>query len=176
MLNLNKCTKTKPKPKLTLIFKNCSYVYAYHWAQLLYTTQNKTVPIIFLHILQTIIIAQMMSTGGEGDEERWSPVIPLPGIHTHNRFTALFSDHPGEPVPEEDDVTDHPAGCHYIQTNQCLPPPSPHIFYRPDALPASQPTASKHWRQLAHSDKGEDARILLNSVTCTVSVPSTAWH
>jgi len=26
------------------------------------------------------------------------------------------------------------------------------IFYRPDALPAAQPTASKHWRQLAHSD------------------------
>jgi len=21
--------------------------------------------------------------------------------------------------------TDHPAGCHSIQTNQCLPPPSP---------------------------------------------------
>jgi len=26
MLNLNKCTKTKPKPKPTHIFKNCSYV------------------------------------------------------------------------------------------------------------------------------------------------------
>jgi len=25
--------------------------------------------------------------------------------------------------------TDHPAGCHSIRTNQCLPPPSPHIFY-----------------------------------------------
>jgi len=23
----------------------------------------------------------------------------------------------------------------------------PHIFYRPDALPAAQPTVSKHWRQ-----------------------------
>jgi len=29
-------------------------------------------------------------------------------------------------------------------TSDCLPPPSPHIFYRPDALPAAQPTASKH--------------------------------
>ena len=27
----------------------------------------------------------------------------------------------------------------------------PQIFYRPDALPAAQPTMSKHWRQLAHS-------------------------
>jgi len=48
--------------------------------------------------------------------------------------------------------TDHPAGRHSIQTNQCPPPPSPHIFYRPDVFPAAQPTALKHWRQLAHSD------------------------
>jgi len=42
--------------------------------------------------------------------------------------------------------TDHPAARHSIRTNQCPPPPSP-IFYRPDALPADQPTVSKHWRQ-----------------------------
>jgi len=76
----------------------------------------------------------------------------------HNRFTALF---PGPPAwagarRELLDFMvqgkfnrgrhiDHPAGC------QCPPPPSP-IFYRPDALPAAQPTVSKHWRQLAHSD------------------------
>jgi len=48
--------------------------------------------------------------------------------------------------------TDHLAGRHSIRTNQCPPPPSPHIFYRPAALPAAQPTASKHWRQLAHLD------------------------
>ena len=44
--------------------------------------------------------------------------------------------------------TDHPAGRHSIRTNQCPNPPWPHIFYRPDALPAAQPTASKHCRQL----------------------------
>jgi len=68
----------------------------------------------------------------------------------------LFRDHPGEPVPEEkllDFVvqgkinrgthTDHPDGRHSIRTNQCPPPPSP-IFYRLDALPAAQPTVSKH--------------------------------
>jgi len=43
--------------------------------------------------------------------------------------------------------TDHPAGRHSIRTNQCPPPPSPHNFYGPDALPAAQPTVSKHWRQ-----------------------------
>jgi len=45
MLNLNKHTKLKPKP--TLQFKNCSYVCAYHCAQLSYTTQYRTVLIIF---------------------------------------------------------------------------------------------------------------------------------
>ena len=40
--------------------------------------------------------------------------------------------------------TDHLAGRHSMRTNQCPPPPSPHSFYRPDALPATQPTASKH--------------------------------
>jgi len=40
--------------------------------------------------------------------------------------------------------TDHPAGCHSIWTNQYPLPPSPHFFYRSDALPATQPTVSKH--------------------------------
>jgi len=40
--------------------------------------------------------------------------------------------------------TDHPAGRHSIRTNQCPPPSSRTVFYRPDALPAAQPTVSKH--------------------------------
>jgi len=47
----------------------------------------------------------------------------------------------------------------------------PPYFYRPDALPVAQPTVLKHWRQLAHSDYGEDVRVLINGVTCTISVP-----
>ena len=40
--------------------------------------------------------------------------------------------------------THRPSGwVHSIQTNQC-PPPLPPIFYRPDAIPAAQPTVSKH--------------------------------
>jgi len=42
--------------------------------------------------------------------------------------------------------TDNPAGRHSIRAHLHHPP---HIFYRPDALPAAQPTVSKHWRQLA---------------------------
>jgi len=82
--------------------------------------------------------------------------------HTHNRFTTLF---PGPPMwagarrkllhfmvqDNRGRHTDHLTGCHSIRTNQCPPQPSPH-FYRPDALPATQPTVSKHWRQLVHSD------------------------
>jgi len=62
-------------PKPTLIFKNCSYVCAYHCAQLLCTTHNRTGPLIFRLILQTIIIAQMMSTGGEERRAQQSTVI-----------------------------------------------------------------------------------------------------
>jgi len=64
-------TKTKPKPKLTLetlIFKNCSHVSVCHCAKLSYTTQHRTVLIIFPLIIQTIIIAQMLSTGGRNNK------------------------------------------------------------------------------------------------------------
>jgi len=81
--------------------------------------------------------------------------------HHHNHFTALFPGPVGWAGARRELLdfmvqgkinrgrhTDHPAGCHSIRTTQCPPPSSPHIFYRPDALPAAQPTASKHWRQM----------------------------
>ena len=102
--------------------------------------------------------------------------------HHHNRFTALSPGPPGSAVVSEENFwtlwckgrlteADTPT----IQlgarlTSAHLHQPLP-FFYRPYALPAAQPTVSKHWRQLAHSDEGEDARVLLNGVTCTVSVP-----
>jgi len=75
----------------------------------------------------------------------------------HNRFMALILG-PSESAGARRELldfkvqgkinrgrhTDHPAGRHSIRTNQCPPPPSPHIFYGPDALPAAQPTVSKH--------------------------------
>jgi len=52
-------------------------VCAYHCTQLLYNTaQNRTVLIIFPPNLQTIIIALMMSVGGE-EEKLWA------GVQTH---------------------------------------------------------------------------------------------
>jgi len=68
MLKLNKIKKTRPKPKPTLICKNCLYVCTYHCAKMSYTAHHRTFLIIFTLILQTIIIAQMMSTGGEGSK------------------------------------------------------------------------------------------------------------
>jgi len=83
-------------------------------------------------------------------------VISLICNHNHNRFTALFRDHPGKPVPEENFWT---LWCKARLTEADTPTiqlgatPSgltsahlhhPPIFYRPDALPAAQPTVSKH--------------------------------
>jgi len=75
MLNLNKHTKTKPKP--TLIFKNCSYMCVYHCAQLLCTIQHRIVLITFSLTLHTIIKAQMTSTGGRGmlPSEQFTDII-----------------------------------------------------------------------------------------------------
>ena len=82
----------------------------------------------------------------------------------YNHFTALFPGPPGwaggrrelldfvvQGMINRGRYTDHLDGHHSIRTKQCPPPPSP-IFYRPDALPATQPTVSKHWRQLVQSD------------------------
>ena len=73
--------------------------------------------------------------------------------YTKNRFTALFRDHLGEPLPEEKLLdfmvqgkinrgrcTDHPAGRHSIRTNQSPPPPYP-IFLEA-GCPSCRPTNS----------------------------------
>ena len=72
MLNLNECTKSKPKP--TLIFKNSSYVCV---CIIVHnnTAQHRTVLTIFRLTLQTITVAHMMSLmEGSG---RWRRVSGL---------------------------------------------------------------------------------------------------
>jgi len=70
--------------------------------------------------------------------------------------------------------------------------PAPHhsVFYRPDALPAAQPTAAKHWRVkkkhlLSHKWKNEDTihkdrqhrvRIWLMRRDIQRSIASTHWR
>jgi len=70
MLNLNKHTKIKSKPKPTCKFKNCSRVCVCHCEQLSYIVQHRTVLIIFPPNLQTIIKAQMPSIGQEETKNR----------------------------------------------------------------------------------------------------------
>jgi len=82
-----------------------------------------------------------------------------PGSNYYNRFMALFRDHPGKLVTEENFWT---LWCKGRLTEADTPTiqlgatPSglssahlhhPPIYYRLDALPATQPTVSKHRRQ-----------------------------
>jgi len=101
----------------------------------------------------------------------------------HNRFTALFRGPPEWASTRRELLdfmlqgkinsgrhTDHPAGRHCIQTNQCPPLPSP-IFCRSDALPVAQPTMSKHWRQ-----KIQTARTWYRQLTRNRKCKRTIWN
>ena len=81
--------------------------------------------------------------------------------HTHTRLTALC---PGLPrwavtrklkpiwiLLKQETVSGSGiswAVCKSAPRSRQITTPAPHhsVFYRPDALPATQPTASKHWR------------------------------
>jgi len=68
----------------------------------------------------------------------------------------LFRDNPGRPVPEKKHqffwifmeqgkiIKAEVPTIRVGATPTGLTPPPPKVFYRPDALPAAQPTASKH--------------------------------
>ena len=84
-----------------------------------------------------------------------------PGTHTHTSLTALF---PGLPewagtrkakpiwiLLKQETVSGCGiswAICKSAPRSRQITMPVPHhtVYYRPDALPATQPTASKHWR------------------------------
>ena len=88
----------------------------------------------------------------------------LTHTHTHTRLTALFPGLPGssgtrkaKPIwilMKQEIVSGSGiswAICKFAPSSRQITMPAPHhsVFYRPDALPAAQPTASKHWRQIA---------------------------
>ena len=83
--------------------------------------------------------------------------------HTHTRLTALFLGLPGwagtrkvKPIwilLKQETVSGSGiswATCKSAPRSRQITTPAPHrsVFYRPDSLPAAQPTASKHWRQI----------------------------
>jgi len=111
-------------------------------------------------------VGREMSTGqsavvlcGCGVKAGWLfPSVDACDTHTHTTtvLRPFFRDYPGEPVPGENFWTLWCKGRLTeadTQTIQLGATPSgltsahphhPPIFYRPDALPATQPTVSKH--------------------------------
>jgi len=175
VLNRAKCLRSQPRP-------NCGgsgqkFDFKIDWVVVLRPSQHKIGH--FGDVPQANLLAWYGTT---------KPNTTQLHIHHHNHFTVRFPGlptmYPSELVPEENFWT---LCCKGRLTEADTPTirlgvtPSgltsahlhhpPHSFYMPDALPAAQPTVSKHWRQLVHSDYGEDARVLLNGVTCTISVP-----
>ena len=83
--------------------------------------------------------------------------------HTHTRLTVLFPGLPGwagtrkgKPIwilLKQETVSGSGiswAICKSVPRCRQITKPAPYhskVFYRPDALPAAQPTVSKHWRQ-----------------------------
>jgi len=83
--------------------------------------------------------------------------------HTHTRLMALFPGLPGWAgtrkvkliwiLLKQETVSGSGiswAICKSAPRSRQITTPAPHhsVFYRPDALPAAQPTASKHWRHI----------------------------
>ena len=65
---------------------------AYHCAQLSYTTQHRTVLIIFPPIVWTNIIAQMLSAGGSGKcDFRYEVSVQIWTPHVHVKFRLKIS-------------------------------------------------------------------------------------
>ena len=98
--------------------------------------------------------------------DHWLMAIIVAHTHTHTRLTTLF---PGLPrwagtrkvkpiwiLLKQETVSGSGiswAICKSAPCSRQITTPAPHhsVFYRPDALPATQPTASKHWKQMQQS-------------------------
>ena len=71
--------------------------------------------------------------------------------------------------------TDHPAGRHSIRTNQCPPPPSSPYFLRAGCSSCCPTNSVKALKATSAFGLGRRRyRVLLNGVTCTVSVSTSA--
>jgi len=104
--------------------------------------------------------------------------------HTHTHLTALFLRLPrcagtrkAKPIwilLKQKTVTSSViswATCKSAPCSRQTNTPAPHhsVFYRPNALPAIQPTASKHWRQMLHLN-------MLNKLECSHHLATMAVY
>jgi len=117
-------------------------------------------------------------------------VILAVQTHTHTRLTALCPGLPGwadtrkvKPIwilLKQETVSDSGiswAICKSAHHSRQITMPAPHlsVFYRMDALPAAQPTVSKHWR---HSSCSKVVVNCSRGLTCNVMVqhPFVRYH
>ena len=106
--------------------------------------------------------------------------------HTHTSLTALFPGLPGwagtrkaKPIwilLKQETVSGCGiswAICKSAPHSRQITTPAPHhsVFYRPDALPAAQPTVSKHWRPLFRT-KVHHYQWLMILITYLLSTPA----
>ena len=125
--------------------------------------------------------------------------------YTHTRLMALFPGLPGWASTRKvkpiwillKQATVSGSGiswaiCKSASRSKQITMPVPHhsVFYMPDALPAAQPTASKHWRLFSIFDnnaeilsisetKFHNSSILVSlhlTFSSLSSVPSVLWH
>ena len=113
-----------------------------------------------LRLPLSILSAEFFMAGTETLSDDWTV-----SIHTHTRLTAIFPGLPGwagtrkvKPmwiILKQETVSGSGiswAICKSAPRSRQITMPAPHrsVFYRPDALPAAQPTMSKHWRHSTH--------------------------
>jgi len=116
-------------------------------------------------VCSTVALASVDKCSWQHNRQSIARQQTSPPHHTATVLRPSFRDHPGEPVPEENFWTLWCKGRLTeadILTIQLDATPSaltsaylhhlPVFFNGPDARPAAQPTVSKHWRQLVHSD------------------------
>ena len=107
------------------------------------------------------------------------PKITVLHYYYYTRLTALFLALPIWILLVDSEWQWHQLGsmqvCTSLQTDNHASTPPLKFFYRPDALPAAQPTASKHWRTQKlhakfHLDTSHQCSFQRNSENCTSNV------
>jgi len=95
-------------------------------------------------VLRGVNDSRLSSFSGGRGTRGFSPGFIASVSYTHARLTALCLG-----LPRWASTTGISwAICKSAPRSRQITTPAPHhlVFYRPDALPAAQPTASKHWR------------------------------